>query len=178
MNLVEKYFFFYLETNISKLWILKYWKVKIINVRLDNHQGHLTLGNSPFRLVILMDFWRLQSKWVHKSTRKQNFYRKILSLFILSSQVSQVVSFQEEFIPRLVDELSRIFNDNSQVVLTPKQTVIVFKLFSFIAVVIEKSTLTSNLIKFLRSNHSEEFKLEKILIIFFSSNRLNKKKTV
>lgn len=59
--------------------------------------------------------------------------------------------------PLLINELTKIINNNTLVVLTPKETILVYKLFSMVSMIIERAT-SSNLITFLRSNHCEEFK--------------------
>ena len=58
---------------------------------------------------------------------------------------------------RLISELSKIINDDSNIVLTPKYTIIFYKVFTMFTIIIEKSA-TKTLKNSLRENYQEEFK--------------------
>ena len=69
-----------------------------------------------------------------------------------------IITFQKAlFLKRLIGQLSKLINDDSTIVLTPKCTIIFYKVFSMFSIIIEKST-TKTLKKSLRENYQEEFK--------------------
>jgi hypothetical protein len=58
---------------------------------------------------------------------------------------------------RVINELTKIINDKINVMLDSQNTVIVYKIFAFISIIIEKSS-ANKLKKLLIENYQEEFK--------------------
>lgn len=61
------------------------------------------------------------------------------------------------FLNRIIGELTKIMNDKDNVILNARYTVVVYKIFAFFIIIIEKST-TRVLKNYLRNNFQEEFK--------------------
>jgi hypothetical protein len=60
-------------------------------------------------------------------------------------------------VTRLINELVKTLNDNSIIVLTPQKTVVVYKLFSVLLILMEKSNKRA-VRNILRDKYQEEFK--------------------
>lgn len=58
---------------------------------------------------------------------------------------------------RLIGELSKLLNDNRTVLLSAQETIIIYKIFSFMSIIVEKSSLKI-LKNLLKQNYQEEFK--------------------
>ncbi len=64
---------------------------------------------------------------------------------------------KDSFLRRLIDQLSKMITHNDNIVLTAQQTIVIYKIFSLLRSVIEKSS-QKILINLLRQNYQEEFK--------------------
>ncbi|CAF0746137.1 unnamed protein product [Brachionus calyciflorus] len=76
--------------------------------------------------------------------------------------------YLEIFLSRVIGELSKLLNTSDSVLLSPKETIVAYKILSFLYTLIEKST-TSKIKKILKDNYYEEFKY------YFNEDRIRLK---